>query len=57
MTEPNKDLDALLNRLGKHQSGKGCIYLKDLDHIDLVVLGELVRHSADYVRSKYPTSD
>ena len=47
----------LLAKLGKHKTGKGCVYLKDLDGVDLQLLGELVRHSADYVRARYPTSD
>jgi hypothetical protein len=48
---------ALMARLGKHRTGKGCIYLKDLDGVDLEALGELVKVSADYVRLHYPTSD
>jgi len=47
----------LVAKLGKHQTGKGCIYLKDLDGIDLQVLGELVSRSADYIRARYPTED
>ena len=47
----------LMARLGKHQTGKGCVYLKDLEGIDLDVLGELVGHAAEYIRKRYPTSD
>jgi len=47
----------LLARLGKFKTGKGCIYLKDLEGVDLEVLGELARRSADYIRARYPTSD
>ncbi len=32
---------ALLARLGKHRTGKGCIYVKRLSDIDMGVLGEL----------------
>jgi hypothetical protein len=49
--EGRKDLMA---KIGKHQTGKGCIYLKNLDGVDLQALGELVKHSADYTRAKYP---
>ena len=49
--EGRKDLMA---KIGKHRTGKGCIYLKDLDGVDLEALGELVKHSADYTRAKYP---
>jgi hypothetical protein len=36
---------ALLERLGPHTAGVGCIYLKDLADVDLGVLEELVRQS------------
>ena len=32
----------LLERLGPHTTGKGCLYLKRLDGVDLGVLRELV---------------
>ena len=34
-----------LSRLGPHTSGVGCLYLKNLDDIDLAVLEEVVRSS------------
>ncbi len=34
-----------LSRLGPHTSGIGCLYLKNLDEIDLTVLEEIVRSS------------
>ncbi|GMV31491.1 MAG: hypothetical protein AMXMBFR59_36160 [Rhodanobacteraceae bacterium] len=34
--------DALLARLGKHRTGKSCLYLKSLRGIDLAVLEELI---------------
>ena len=33
--------DALLARLGKHTSGKGCLYIKKLADVDVAVLEEL----------------
>jgi hypothetical protein len=36
---------ALLERLGPHRPGVGCVYLKDLSAVDLEVLEELVRRS------------
>lgn len=36
---------ALLGRLGPHTVGKGCVYVKDLDAVDLGVLEEVVRRS------------
>ncbi|MDF9876069.1 DUF1801 domain-containing protein [Cellulosimicrobium cellulans] len=36
---------ALLDRLGPHTVGKGCVYVKDLDAVDLGVLEEVVKRS------------
>lgn len=33
----------LLEKLGKHKTGKGCLYLNNLDDVDLAVLRELIR--------------
>lgn len=40
----------LLDRLGPHTTGKGCLYLKRLDGVDLDVLRELIerRWTADH---------
>ena len=35
-------LEASLKRLGKHKAGKGCLYLRRLDDVDLSVLGSLL---------------
>ena len=39
--------DALLARLGKHRTGKSCLYIKKLADVDRDVLGQLVRESVD----------
>lgn len=44
----------LLSKLGKHRLGVGCLYLKNLEGIDLKVLGELVRRSVRRLREMYP---
>lgn len=36
---------ALLEHLGPHTVGKGCVHVKDLDAVDLGVLEEIVRRS------------
>lgn len=41
----------LLERLGPHTTGAGCLYLKDLDDVDLDVLEALVRESYEAVTS------
>lgn len=37
--------EELLARLGPHTTGVGCLYMKDLDTVDLGVLEEIVRRS------------
>jgi hypothetical protein len=38
--------EELLGRLGKHSTGKACVYVKHLEDVDTAVLTELVRASA-----------
>jgi hypothetical protein len=45
---------ALLEKLGPHRMGKGCLYLKRLAGIDLAVLDELVRLSVATIRARWP---
>ena len=41
--------DRLLSKLGKHTTGKACLYIKKLDDIDESVLKELVAQSVEHV--------
>ncbi len=43
--------DELMARLGKHSTGKSCLYIKKLEDVDLEVLEELVRESVAHVES------
>ena len=36
---------ALLNKLGKHKTGKSCLYVKKLEDVDLTTLKQLIRKS------------
>jgi hypothetical protein len=36
---------ALLKKLGKHSTGKGCLYIKNLKDVDVKVLKELISES------------
>lgn len=47
------DAAPLLARLGKHTTGKGCIYIKRLSDVDLAVLEELVADSYARVKRTY----
>ena len=44
----------LLARLGKHGTGKGCLYINTLSDIDLSVLEELVADSYQAMAEAYP---
>lgn len=45
---------ALLERLGKHKTGGGCLYVSRLSDIDLAVLREMAEKSVADMRAKYP---
>lgn len=45
------EYDELLGRLGKHSTGKSCLYIKRLDQVETDVLEEIVRRSVDHVKS------
>lgn len=45
----------LMARLGPHKTGRSCLYIKDLDAIDMKVLRQLVRKSVAHMRRTYPT--
>lgn len=49
------EYDDLLARLGKHSTGKSCLYVKRLTDIDLDVLREMLIRSVAYIRAKYAT--
>ena len=44
----------LLARLGKHTSGKGCVYIKALADVDTGVLRELIAASLADNRARHP---
>jgi hypothetical protein len=45
---------ALMEQLGKHRTGKGCLYIKKLSDVDEGVLEELAIEALDYMKEKYP---
>ena len=46
--------DDLMGRLGKHKTGKSCLYINKLADVDMDVLEELVVESVQHMREKYP---
>ncbi len=41
-----------LARLGKHRTGKVCLYIKRLSDVDTAVVADLLQSSYDYVMSR-----
>ncbi|WP_126427112.1 DUF1801 domain-containing protein [Brevibacillus marinus] len=56
LTPGDAEREALLQRLGKHTTGKACIYINKLADIDVDVLKELIRQSVAFLQEKYPPS-
>ena len=48
------DNAALLKKLGKHQTGKGCLYINRLADVDLPTLKALIRQSVRNLKATYP---
>ncbi len=44
----------LMGKLGRHKTGKSCLYIKRLSDIDEGILEELCGRSLDYMRERYP---
>lgn len=45
----------LLARLGKHKTGKSCLYIKKLSDVDLDVLEQLAAQALAYMDATYPS--
>lgn len=50
----NADQSALLSRLGKHKTGKGCLYIKKLADVDVSVLEAIVQAKIERMAETYP---
>lgn len=49
-----KGCSALLKRLGKHKTGKSCLYINKLADVDESVLRDLTAESWAYMNARYP---
>jgi hypothetical protein len=49
------DTKALLPKLGKHTTGKGCLYIKKLADVDQQVLEDMIAKSMAAMRKQNPT--
>jgi len=48
------DFGSILSRLGKHKTGKSCLYVNKLADIDLDVLQELIRAGLEDLNGRWP---
>ncbi len=48
------DYSSYLNRLGKHNTGKSCLYINKLSDVDLAVLEELIARAYADIGEMYP---
>ena len=48
--------EELMARLGKHKTGKSCLYINKLADVDIGVLRELVQASVEAIRERYPAA-
>jgi hypothetical protein len=46
----------VLAKLGKHKAGKGCLYIKKLDDVNLSVLEDLLKQSVDHTKATYKST-
>jgi len=49
-----KKFAGLMKKLGKHKTGKSCLYIKRIDDVDQKVLFRLIKESVNEMRRKYP---
>jgi len=45
--------EELMGKLGKFKTGKSCLYIRQLEDIDMKILRRLVKHSLTYMKKKY----
>ena len=55
LAEAFESREKLLQELGKHRTGKVCVYIKRLSDIDVGVLEKLVKASVAEMRKRYPS--
>ena len=50
------EYETLMQQLGKYKTGKSCLYIKNLNHVDMEILKQLIQASVAYIKQKYSTS-
>ncbi len=51
------EYDDLLGKLGKHTTGKACLYIKKIEDVDMDVLGKLIEKSVEHVSTSNTPQD
>jgi len=46
--------DERLAKLGKHKTGKSCLYINKLADVDMAVLEDMTRDALTYMNARYP---
>ncbi|MDV6377429.1 DUF1801 domain-containing protein [Sporosarcina sp. GW1-11] len=54
-TTGDSEREQLLERFGKHTSGKSCVYITKVADIDVDVLKELIQQTVTFLEELYPT--
>lgn len=49
LTNNLDDYQQTLTKLGKHKTGKGCLYINKLEDVDLAVLKKLLKEAVDAI--------
>lgn len=52
----NDKNEELLHKLGKHKTGKGCLYINKLSDINQEALMTLIKNSFEYMKKMYPNT-
>ena len=47
--------EGLLKKLGKHKTGKSCLYINKLADIDMKILASIIEESVAFMKKKYAT--
>lgn len=45
--------EELLSKLGKHKTGKACLYINKLEEVNVTILKKLIAESVHYMKKKY----
>jgi hypothetical protein len=48
-----KRYEELMKKLGNYKTGKSCLYINNLEDVDITTLKELVKQSVEYLQKKY----